>query len=136
MNNKIYSIMTRNAKGTVLESSVQNVLDEKGFVRAQQILPNTTFEIIRFDLYTNRAVVNCIYKKEKFSALFDFDFLSESCIITNMDKNKIIESVYLPQAEIDTRLKYTRYEVGMGLTGMCLFGIIIGVILGGIIACH
>lgn len=124
--------MTRNAKGKVLEPSVQNIVEENNLVRACQIEPNTEFTIVRFDLYTNRALVNCKKGNKTFTAFFDFDFLSENCLVVNNDKNQVIESVYLPKYEIDTKLKFTRYEVGMGLTGAILFGIIIGTVLIGV----
>ena len=132
MNNKLYTIMTRNAKGRVLEAGVQNIVEENNLVRACQIEPDTTFTIVRFDLYTNRALVNCKKGNKIFTAFFDFDFLSENCLVVNNDKNQVIESVYLPKYEIDTKLKFTRYEVGMGLTGAILFGIIIGTVLIGV----
>ena len=135
MNNRIYNIITRNAKGTVLEGAVQNVYEENNLIRAVQIFPSTTFTVTRFDLYTNRAVVDCTYKGARFSALFDLDFLSDNCIVTNIDRNQVIESVYLPEEEIDTRLKFTRYEMGMTVAGVFLIGFLVGAILLGGITC-
>lgn len=133
MNNTVYKIITRNTKGRVTESGIQNVLDKDNLVHAEQILNNTCFQIIRFDLYTNRALVNCEHQGHKFTALFDFDFLTENCILINKDKNTVVESVYLPEREDDYKLKYTRYEVGVGLSFALLIGYIIGMLMGSVV---
>ena len=132
MNNKgMYGIIPRNTQGVVLERRVQNLIDENGMVRPYEIPVDTKFTVVSFDLYSNRANAHCNINGKKFIALLDFYFLTECCILDKINRDEVVNSVYIPEQEIDVRIKLTRYEYVMQLTGC----ILIGLILGGLLSC-
>lgn len=121
---KDYTILTKDTAGYVIKKDIQTVL-ENNIPHPQEILVNTKFTIIRFDLYTRRVLVSCKRGGNIFTALFDYDFILNNCFYNENNKNKVIEAIYLP---IKNKLEFslTRYELVVGCAGMLLLGTGIG----------